>query len=149
MRAVIQRVSSASVTVDGQIIAAIGRGLLVLLGVGRSDTPQDAAYLSRKVAQLRIFDDENGRMNLSVGDIGGEVLIVSQFTLYADASGGRRPSFAEAAPAEIARPLYEMFVDCLRQQGVQVQTGKFGARMAVQLLNDGPVTILVESEQGA
>ncbi|MBE3577973.1 MAG: D-tyrosyl-tRNA(Tyr) deacylase [Limnochordales bacterium] len=147
MRAVIQRVSSASVTVDGELIAAIGRGLLVLLGVGRGDTPQDAAYLSRKVVELRIFDDEKGRMNRSIRDVGGEVLIVSQFTLYADAGGGRRPSFAEAAPAALARPLYEMFVEYVRQQGVPVQTGQFGAMMAVQLVNDGPVTILVESER--
>lgn len=149
VRAVIQRVSSASVTVDGESIAAIGQGLLVLLGIRRGDSPEEAAYLSRKVVQLRIFEDENGRMNRSVQEIGGEILIVSQFTLYADASQGRRPSFTEAAPGDVARPLYEMFVDCMRQEGVPVQTGRFGAMMAVHLVNDGPVTILVDSERNS
>lgn len=138
MRALIQRVSRASVTVEGETIAAIGPGLLVLLGVGREDTETIADRLAHKVLALRIFDDEAGRMNRSVADTGGEILCVSQFTLLADARRGNRPSFAEAAVAELAEPLYERVRNALGAQG-----GRFGAHMAVELVNDGPVTLLV------
>jgi D-tyrosyl-tRNA(Tyr) deacylase len=138
VRALIQRVSRASVTVEGETIAAIGPGLLVLLGVGREDTETIADRLAHKVLALRIFDDEAGRMNRSVADTGGEILCVSQFTLLADARRGNRPSFAEAAVAELAEPLYERVRNALGAQG-----GRFGAHMAVELVNDGPVTLLV------
>lgn len=145
MKAVIQRVSSASVTVDGAVAGRIGAGLLVLLGVGKGDTEADAETLARKIVELRVFQDEAGRMNLSVKDTGGALLVVSQFTLYGDTRKGRRPSFDLAAPPEEARRLYEKFVEAARAQGVAVETGVFQAMMSVSLVNEGPVTFLVES----
>lgn len=145
MRAVIQRVKSASVSVEGQSIGSIGRGLTVLLGVGVSDTERDAAWLADKVANLRIFDDSEGKMNLSVLDIEGQALVVSQFTLYGDVRKGRRPSFTEAASPDKADELYERFVELLQSAGVSVQTGRFRARMLVSIENEGPVTILLDS----
>lgn len=146
MRAVIQRVSRASVTIDGQQHAAIGRGLLVLLGVTTSDTASDASWLATKMAGMRIFNDAEGKMNLSVADTGGEILVISQFTLYADTKKGNRPSFIRAARPEQAIPLYENFVSQMEQQlGKPVKTGIFGADMKVELLNDGPVTIMMDS----
>jgi D-tyrosyl-tRNA(Tyr) deacylase len=144
MRAVVQRVSEASVTVEGRVTGAIGRGSLVLLGVGHADTDEAARALAAKVAKLRIFEDAAGKMNLSVQDVGGAVLAVSQFTLLADTRKGNRPSFTDAAPPEIAERLYETFCEALAAAGVPVQKGVFGAHMAVRLLNDGPVTILLE-----
>jgi D-tyrosyl-tRNA(Tyr) deacylase len=145
MRAVLQRVSSAEVTVDGAVVGRIGPGLLVLLGVGKGDTEQDAEMLARKIVELRVFQDDAGKMNLSVKDTGGSLLVVSQFTLYGDTRKGRRPSFDQAAPPEEARRLYERFVEAARAQGVAVETGVFQAMMSVSLVNEGPVTFLVES----
>jgi len=145
MRAVIQRVSQASVTVDGALVGAVERGLLVLLGVGLGDGPRESALLAEKIANLRIFADHEGRFNRSVQEAGGGVLVVSQFTLYADTRRGRRPSFAGAAPPELAAPLVEDFVAALRAQGLAVATGVFGAQMQVSLINDGPVTITLDS----
>jgi D-tyrosyl-tRNA(Tyr) deacylase len=145
MRAVIQRVSSASVTVDGKVVGAIGPGLLVLVGVGRNDTEQDAEALAQKIIELRVFQDEAGKMNLNLRDTGGSLLVVSQFTLYGDTRKGRRPSFDLAAPPEQARRLYERFVEAARRQGVPVETGVFQAMMSVSLVNEGPVTFLVET----
>ena len=144
MRALLQRVSSASVTVDGQVISRIGKGLLILLGVGHGDSEEQAAFLAEKTANLRIFEDEQGKSNLSVLDIGGEAIVVSQFTLYADARKGRRPSFTNAALPEVAEPLVERFVELLRAQGVPTQTGKFRAHMEVEIHNSGPVTVWLE-----
>lgn len=146
MRTVVQRVSSASVTVDGNVIGKINKGFLVLLGIKSTDTKQDVNYMVKKVINLRIFRDENDKMNLSLKDVNGELLIVSQFTLYGDASGGNRPSFIEAAKPDIAIPLYEYFISECKKQISVVQTGKFGADMKVELLNDGPVTIIIESK---
>jgi D-aminoacyl-tRNA deacylase len=140
MRALVQRVQRASVTVDGRRVAQIGPGMLVLLAVRGGDTREQADYVVRKLKALRIFEDDEGRMNRSVEDAGGEILCVSQFTLYGDARKGNRPSFVEAAPPEIAEPLYDYVRDNLHAQG-----GRFGARMQVELTNDGPVTLLVES----
>ena len=140
MRALVQRVSQASVTVDGAPVAAIGPGLLVLLGVGRGDGEAEADRIAAKLLALRIFEDDGGKMNLSVGDVGGGVLCVSQFTLYGDSRKGNRPSFVDAAPPEEAEPLYERVREALGAQG-----GVFGTRMAVELVNDGPVTLLVET----
>ncbi|MDA3904265.1 MAG: D-aminoacyl-tRNA deacylase [Desulfuromusa sp.] len=145
MRAVIQRVSRAGVIVNGARIAAIGPGLLVLLGVENGDDEKAAEYLADKTAGLRIFEDAAEKMNLSVLDCAGDVLVVSQFTLLADCRKGRRPGFSAAAPPELAEPLCEYFVTQLKQRGVKVQTGQFRANMAVDLVNDGPVTILLES----
>ena len=145
MRAVIQRVSCASVTVEDQRVAEIGLGLLVLLGIGAGDDEEKARYLARKIALMRIFEDEAGKMNLGVMDVGGSVIVVSQFTLYADTRKGNRPAFIDAAPPEIASPLVDRFADLLREQGVPVQTGVFGAHMVVELVNDGPVTIVMET----
>jgi len=145
VRALLQRVASASVTVQGEEIARIGRGLLVFLGVHREDTEEDARYLVEKSVHLRIFEGEDGRMDRSVLEVGGEVLVVSQFTLYAETRKGRRPSFTDSAPPETARTLYERAVDLFRQAGVPVQTGRFQARMQVHLVNDGPVTLLIDS----
>ena len=145
MRVVIQRVTHASVTVDGQQVAEIGLGLLVLLGIGAGDDEEKARYLARKIALMRIFEDEAGKMNLGVMDVGGSVIVVSQFTLYADTRKGNRPAFIDAAPPEIASPLVDRFADLLREQGVLVQTGVFGAHMVVDLVNDGPVTIVMEA----
>jgi D-aminoacyl-tRNA deacylase len=145
MRVVIQRVSEAAVVVDGSTSGSIRTGLLVLVGVAKEDTAADADYLADRVLGLRIFPDLNNKMNLNIVDAGGELLIVSQFTLHADCSRGRRPSFDRAAPAEQARELYEYFVEVLRHSPVHVETGIFRASMQVSLINDGPVTILIDS----
>ncbi|HEY8496318.1 MAG TPA: D-aminoacyl-tRNA deacylase [Limnochordales bacterium] len=147
MRAVIQRVRSASVQVDGQVVGRIGRGLLVLLGVGQGDGEADAALMADKVAGLRIFEDDQGKMNLAPADVGAEFLVVSQFTLYGDIRKGRRPSFTEAAPPERARALYERFQELLRARGFRVESGVFGAKMLVQLENDGPVTLWFDTAE--
>lgn len=147
MRTVVQRVSRGRVTVAGEVVGAIGAGLVVLLGVAREDTPEAADYLAEKVANLRIFEDAEGRMNRSVLDAGGAVLAVSQFTLYGDARRGRRPGFDRAARPELAEPLYERFVAKLREQGLTVSTGRFQTHMEVELVNDGPVTILIDSDR--
>lgn len=147
MRAVIQRVSTSKVTVDNEVIGEINKGLLVLLGVTHEDTSKDVDYMVDKILNLRIFEDENDKMNLSLKDIEGEILAVSQFTLYGDVRKGRRPSFSDAARPEIANPLYEQFVQKIKDNGVKVGTGKFGAHMMVDLTNDGPVTILLESNK--
>lgn len=144
MRAVLQRVRRGKVSVDGHSIAEIGPGLVVLLGVGHQDTVETARALAEKAALLRIFEDDQGKMNLSIRDIGGSALVVSQFTLYADTRKGRRPSFIDAALPELARPLVDRFAQFLTEQGVPTQTGEFGARMLVEIDNDGPVTILLE-----
>ncbi|MGB8986767.1 MAG: D-aminoacyl-tRNA deacylase [Candidatus Sulfotelmatobacter sp.] len=145
MRAVVQRVSRAQVSVKGEITGQIGLGLLVLLGVGRDDTEADASYLAQKIAGLRIFEDDGGKMNRSLLEIGGAVLAVSQFTLYADVRRGNRPSFDAAAPAEKARQLYGYFVDQIRAAGIVCETGRFQEMMKVELINEGPVTILLDS----
>lgn len=147
MRAVVQRVSRAQVTVADELIGAVNKGLLVLVGVTEGDTEKDAQYLADKVTGLRIFEDENGKMNLSVKDVGGEILSVSQFTLYGDCRKGKRPSFDKAARPEAANMLYEKFNKLCRQQGVQVETGVFRSHMQVELVNDGPVTILLDSSK--
>ena len=144
MRLVVQRVSSAAVTVAGVTVGAIGQGLLVLAGVGRDDTEASARRLGPKVAGLRIFPDAEGKMNRSLTDVGGEALVVSQFTLYADTRKGYRPSFTDAARPELAVPVLQAFVDELRSAGIEVAEGRFGARMEVSLVNDGPVTIVLE-----
>jgi len=145
MRAVIQRVSRAKVTVNGETTGEIGNGLLVLLGVATGDTDADAAYLAEKIVGLRIFEDSEGKMNLSVADTAGAVLIVSQFTLYGDVRRGKRPSFDAAAPPQHARRLYEYFVDKIRTAGLTCETGRFQETMQVELVNEGPVTILLDS----
>jgi D-tyrosyl-tRNA(Tyr) deacylase len=144
MRALLQRVSSGKVSVDGQTIAHIGRGLVILLGIGHGDGEEQAVYLAEKIANLRIFEDDQGKTNLSVLDVGGEAIVVSQFTLYADTRKGRRPSFIYAADPDVAAPLVERFAELLRGQGVPTQTGQFGAHMLVEIDNDGPVTIWLE-----
>lgn len=147
MRVVLQRVSNCTVTVDEKITGEIGKGFLLLLGVENGDTEADAIKLAKKIAGLRIFTDENDKMNLSLADVGGSVLVVSNFTLYADCSHGRRPSFINAARPEISDPLYEFFCDEIRKNGIEnVQTGIFGADMKVSLTNDGPVTLVINSE---
>ncbi len=145
MRAVVQRVSEASVSVDDETVGQVANGLLVLLGVGEGDTEADARYIARKVAGLRIFGDEQGLMNLSVHDVGGSVLMISQFTLYGDCRKGRRPSFTQAADPDEANRLYELTVDLLREGGLDVATGVFQAMMDVSLVNRGPVTVLLDS----
>jgi D-tyrosyl-tRNA(Tyr) deacylase len=147
MRAVIQRVTRASVTIDGEIVGEIGNGLVVLLGIARDDTRQDADYLAPKIIALRIFDDAEGRMNVSVKDIDGRLLVVSQFTLYGDVRRGLRPSWSDAAPPEIAEPLYDYFVESSRKLLGRVETGSFRKMMQVELVNDGPVTILLDSRR--
>lgn len=147
MRAVLQRVRSASVTEDGRVLSSIGHGILVLLGVGLNDTESDASWLADKTANLRIFEDDEGKMNLSVLDVAGEVLVVSQFTLYGDARKGRRPSFSYAAPPERADALYLRYVGELKARNVPAQTGRFRAKMLVNIENDGPVTILLDTAQ--
>lgn len=144
MRILIQRVSQASVTVDGQVISKIGKGLLILLGIGHQDGEAEAISMSEKVAHLRVFEDAEGKTNLSVLDVKGEAIVVSQFTLYANTSKGRRPSFIEAALPEVAEPLVKKFAELLQNHGVPTQTGKFGADMLVEIHNDGPVTIWLE-----
>ena len=145
MRAVVQRVKQTSLSVEGELISSIPFGLTVFLGVKVGDTEKEAAYLAKKIAGLRIFEDENGKMNLSVKDVGGEVLLVSQFTLYGDATKGNRPSFSLAERPEIAEPLYEFAVKELSSYGVTVKKGVFGADMKIEQYNDGPVTILLEA----
>ena len=147
MRAVLQRVSRAEVSVDGDRVASIGRGYVVLLGVTHTDDETDARYIADKIASLRLFEDEDGKINLGITDIGGEVLVVSQFTLYADCRKGRRPSFTDSEPSEIAERLYQRVAEILREAGLPVQTGVFGAHMQVSLVNDGPVTILLDSRK--
>jgi D-aminoacyl-tRNA deacylase len=147
LRAVVQRVSWARVTVDARVTGKIQAGMLVMLGVGREDTSESALYLADKIANLRIFADDAGKMNRSLLDVGGSALVVSQFTLYGDTRGGRRPSYIQAAPPQDANRLYEEFVRCLHSSGVQVETGVFQAHMNVELANDGPVTILLDSEK--
>jgi len=147
MRAVIQRVSRASVRVEGDLTGEIGKGLLVLLGVARDDSETDADYLAEKVAGLRIFEDEGGKMNLSVSDVDGSVLAVSQFTLFGDVRRGKRPSFDAAARPERAKALYEYFVERIRASGLRCETGRFQEMMAVELVNEGPVTILLDSKK--
>lgn len=144
MRALVQRVLNSSVKVDGREVASIKSGMLVLLGISKNDRKAEAEYLARKIAALRIFEDNFGKMNLSVEDIKGELLVVSQFTLVGDTSRGNRPGFDNAAAPEVAKPLYEYFVDCLKAYQIPVQTGIFQAEMKVSLLNDGPVTFLLE-----
>lgn len=144
MRAVVQRVLSASVTVDGKVVSSINKGLLVLLAVNGEDTSKDAQWLAGKVSRLRIFSDDDGKMNDSVADINGEILVISQFTLYGSCRKGNRPSFSTSAPPEIAKPLYKEFSDLLRKQHI-VGTGVFGADMKVDLCNDGPVTLVIDT----
>jgi len=144
MRALVQRVSQASVMVDDKVISQIGKGIVVLLGVGHGDGEEQVGFLAEKIANLRIFEDEQGKTNLSILDVKGEAIVVSQFTLYADTRKGRRPSFTDAALPDIAEPLVERFVELLRGHGVPAQTGKFGAHMLVEIHNDGPVTVWLE-----
>ena len=144
MRAVLQRVRRGRVSIDGETVAEIGRGLVLLVGVGRTDGPTEADGLAEKVAGLRIFEDAQGKMNLSLVEVGGQALVVSQFTLYADASKGRRPSFIDAAPPDIAAPLVEAIAEGLRRRGLDARLGRFGAHMLVEIDNDGPVTIVLE-----
>jgi D-tyrosyl-tRNA(Tyr) deacylase len=148
MRAVLQRVRSSRVVVAGEVVGEIGRGLLVLLGVRTGDTADQARWLADKVVGLRIFEDDQGKMNVSVADVGGSVLVVSQFTLYGDCEKGRRPSFIAAARPEVAEPLYEAFANAVRLHGVPVATGRFGAMMQVELVNDGPVTLILDAPDG-
>jgi D-tyrosyl-tRNA(Tyr) deacylase len=144
MRALIQRVKSGKVTVDGQTVAEIARGLVILLGIGQGDTAEQARFLAGKIASLRIFEDHEGKFNRSILDLGGAAIVVSQFTLYADTRKGRRPSFTEAAPPEVAAPLVDIFANLLRELGVPTRNGVFGAHMLVEIENDGPVTIWLE-----
>jgi len=148
VRAVLQRVSSAEVKVDGSVVGSIGRGLLVLVGAGRDDDTADADRLAERIVHLRVFADDAGKMNLSVSDVGGAVLVVSQFTLYADTTRGRRPSFTAAAPLEPAEALVDRVAAAIARSGIPVQTGRFGAHMEVALVNDGPVTIVVDTTAG-
>ena len=147
MRAVIQRVKSAEVLVDGRVSGKIGNGLLVFVGMARGDGEEDISYLTSKLPDLRIFEDTSGKFNLSLREIGGEMLVVSQFTLYGDCRKGRRPSFTEAEDPALARDLYERFISRLREENIPVQTGEFQARMEVHLINDGPVTLLLDSRR--
>ena len=146
MRALLQRVSRAAVSVDGEVIGSIGRGLLILVGVGRADDPETAQALARRVVELRIFEDDEGRTNTSLLDVGGEALVVSQFTLYADTSRGRRPGFVEAALPDHANRLYRLFASNIENAGVRVATGRFATKMAVELINDGPFTIWLDTD---
>lgn len=147
MRAVVQRVSEASVRIAGETVGKIGKGFLILLGVTKGDTPELCSYLAEKCAGLRVFTDENDKMNLALADVGGRLLVVSQFTLYADCRKGKRPNFTKAAKGEQANELYEYFVSCCRGLGIETQTGAFGADMKVELLNDGPVTIPLDTDE--
>ena len=149
MRAVIQRVNRSRVRVDGQTTGEIGQGLLILLGVGQGDTPREADFLLDKIINLRIFEDAGGKMNLSLLETGGQLMVISQFTLYADCRKGRRPSFTDAAPPEEAQKLYDYFVGAVRNRGLQVATGIFQALMEVELVNSGPVTILLDSSKNS
>ena len=147
MRAVIQRVKSASVKVDGELVSEIGSGLLIFLGVAHNDTEKELEYIANKVANLRIFEDADGKMNLSLLDTGGSALVVSQFTLYGDCRKGRRPSFIDAARPDVANDLYEQFISLLKEMNISTQGGTFQAMMDVELINDGPVTILLDSDK--
>ncbi len=147
MRAVVQRVKKGTVSIGGKVVGTINKGLVILLGVKSGDTEADAKFLADKCVNLRIFADEAGKFNLSALDVGGEVLAISQFTLYADTRKGRRPSFVNAAPQEISEPLYEKFIAYLQESGLKVASGKFGAMMLVEIHNDGPVTIILESKE--
>ncbi len=147
MKAVLQRVRRGRVSVDGDTIATIERGMVILIGIGKADTASEAEWLAEKCAVLRVFEDEQGKTNLSVQDVGGEMLVVSQFTLYADTRKGRRPSFTDAAPPEEAEPLVDTFVQFLRAAGLKAETGRFQQHMLVEIHNDGPVTILIDSEE--
>jgi D-tyrosyl-tRNA(Tyr) deacylase len=146
MRVVVQRVEKGKVTVDERTVAEIGHGVVILIGIGPEDGEEQASYLAKKIANLRIFADDEGKTNLSLLDVGGEAIVVSQFTLYADTRKGRRPSFINAAPPEIAEPLVERFAKLLEAAGVPTQSGEFGAKMSVEIFNDGPVTIWIERE---
>ena len=146
MRAVLTRVTSASVTIDGEVVGSIGKGFLILLGVGPEDDETHCRYLAEKALGLRVFEDENGKMNRSLEDVGGEVLVVSQFTLYGNCRKGRRPDFLAAARPEVAIPLYEKFVQLIRDKGIHVETGEFGAEMMVESINDGPLTLIVDTD---
>ncbi|WP_115992233.1 D-aminoacyl-tRNA deacylase [Cohnella lupini] len=148
MKVVLQRVSEAKVTVEGQIVGAIGTGLMLLVGVGQEDTEQDLNWMADKLAGLRIFEDDGGKMNLSVEDVKGEILSVSQFTLYGDCRKGKRPNFMGAARPETAESFYDRFNERLRTRGLKVETGRFGAMMDVSLVNDGPVTLILDSKNG-
>lgn len=147
IRAVVQRVSRAGVTVDGELIGSIGKGIAVLLGVGLEDTDKDSAYLAEKILNLRIFEDENGKMNISLLDIKGELLIISQFTLYGDCRNGKRPSYDKAARPEVAELIYEKFVNQCKNYGIKVETGRFQAMMKVEIHNEGPVTLMLDSKK--
>jgi len=147
MRAVLTRVKSASVTIDGAVTGKIGQGFLILLGVGPNDTEKDCRYLAEKALGLRVFEDENGKMNLGLADVGGGVLVVSQFTLYGNCRKGRRPSFTEAAPPDLGNKLYEQFLKDCEELGYPPQHGRFGADMKVESINDGPVTLILDTEQ--
>ncbi|GMG97827.1 D-aminoacyl-tRNA deacylase [Tepidimicrobium xylanilyticum] len=147
MRAVVQRVAKANVKVKGNVVGEISKGLLVFLGVGEDDSEKDLEYMVDKVLGLRIFEDENNKMNLSVMDIGGELLVVSQFTLYGDVRKGKRPSFTSSAYPELAEEIYEQFIEKCREKGIRTEKGVFGAHMEVSILNDGPVTILIDSKK--
>ena len=147
MKVVIQRVGYASVKIDGNIVGSIGKGFLVLLGVGREDNQDDIDYLVKKVTNLRVFEDENDKMNLALKDVGGKLLVISQFTLYADCSRGNRPGFTNAGEPSISKELYLKFVEECRKCDIEVETGEFGADMKVELLNDGPVTIIIDSKE--
>lgn len=144
MKAVVQRVRSGSVAIEGEVVASIERGFVILLGVGKGDTEEAAGWLARKCAGLRVFEDDQGLMNLGLADVGGKAIVVSQFTLYGDTSRGKRPSFTDSAPPEIAEPLYDFFVNAMRAEGIEVQPGRFQAKMSVAILNDGPVTLIIE-----
>jgi len=144
MRIVLQRVSKASVTIDGRVAGTIERGFCILVGFTHADTPAQVEWMAEKVVGLRLFSDAEGKMNLGLADVGGAVLVVSQFTLYGDVQKGRRPSFIDAARPEVAIPLYEQFISALRRRGLKVETGEFGAMMAVEIHNDGPVTLVVD-----
>jgi D-tyrosyl-tRNA(Tyr) deacylase len=146
MRAILQWVSEARVKIEGETVGEIGRGLLVLLGVAKSDTVEQARWLADKIVSLRIFNDAEGKMNLDLAEVSGAVLVVSQFTLYGDCSKGRRPSFIDAAPPELAIPLYEAFINAIKAHGIPTATGRFGAMMQVELINDGPVTLILDSK---
>jgi len=145
LRACIQRVTDASVTVDGEVVGQIGKGLLVLIGIGRQDSPEDVNWMAERIAGLRVFNDEQGKMNLSLSDVGGAMLVVSQFTLLADCRKGRRPSLGEAASPELAQALCDAFVIGVREMGIEVATGKFREHMIVSLVNDGPVTLWIDT----
>lgn len=147
MRTVVQRVSKAQVSIEGDVKGVIGKGLVILLGIRREDTTKELQWLVDKVVHLRIFEDESGKMNKSLTDIGGEMLIISQFTLYGDCRKGRRPGFSTAAPPAIAEPLYQLFIEEVKAKGITVATGTFQAEMQVELINDGPVTLLLDSEK--